>query len=175
MTAAKSSGSPSRRGGKFHVRRATAADASALTRCRLDLFSELDGDPSPRNASQFERACRRTLKRLLDQGVAAGWLAEVPGERVPVGSSILLTFPRLPTLNDMGTAEGYLKSVYVAPEWRRRGVASALTKAAVRYARSARLARIRLHASAAGRPLYLLAGFRGRNDEMELVFSRRPR
>jgi len=146
---------------------------AALTRCRLELFRELDGDPSPRNARQFERSCRRTLKRLLEEGWAAGWLAEVPGERAPIGSSILLIFPRLPTLSDPGTSEGYLKSVYVAPGWRRRGVASALTKASVRLARSAKLARIRLHASAAGRPLYLLSGFRGRNDEMELVLTRR--
>jgi ribosomal protein S18 acetylase RimI-like enzyme len=83
---------------------------------------------------------------------------------------VLLLFPRLPTPALPPTREGYLLNVYTRPAWRGRGVASALVDAAVADARALGLARIRLHATAEGQPVYAAAGFRPRTDEMELRF-----
>lgn len=64
--------------------------------------------------------------------------------------------------------EGYLLSIFVAPEWRRRGVATALVAAAIHAARERGLRRIRLHSTPEGRRTYERAGFVARLNEMEL-------
>jgi GNAT superfamily N-acetyltransferase len=150
------------------IRRASAADAGALARCRLDLFRELDHEPPPGPAPAFEAACQEALARFLAAGTCVAWVAEAPGEAAPIGSLVVLIYPRLPSPNNLRSTEGYILSVFVAPAKRHRGIASALTQTAINYARQAGFARLRLHASQWGRPVYDRAGFRRRDDEMEL-------
>ena len=150
------------------IRRATAADAGALARCRLDLFRELDHEPPPGPAPVFEAVCQETLARFLEEGTCVAWVAETPGEPAPVGSLVVLIYPRLPSPGNLRTTEGYILSVFVAPAERHRGIASALTQTAINHARQAGFARLRLHATRWGRPVYERAGFRRRDDEMEL-------
>ena len=60
-----------------------------------------------------------------------------------------------------------MQSVYVVPVARRRGIARALMKAIVAYARAVPLIRLVLHPSDDARPLYADLGFSGL-DEMGL-------
>lgn len=85
-----------------------------------------------------------------------------------VATATLLVFPRLPSPRDRRATEGYLLGIYTAPAWRRRGLARALVTAALEEARRLGLARVRLHASEEGRPLYATLGFQGRPGAMEL-------
>jgi len=62
---------------------------------------------------------------------------------------------------------GAISGVYVRPEHRRRDIARRLTLACIEYLRAKGCTRIRLHASAMGRPLYEQLGFLHTN-EMEL-------
>ncbi len=128
------------------------------------MFEELDGRPAP---AGFEHACRERLEHLLAEGGCVGWIAESPDVRT-VGALVLLTYPRLPTPGNLRTVEGYVLNVYVVPGARHGGIALALTRAAVEHARRERFARLRLHTSASGRRVYERAGFRGRDNEMEL-------
>lgn len=155
----------------FAIREATVADAPALARSRLALFRDLGQEPSADAAAEFERVCEETFERFISSGTNIAWLAEVPGETDPVGVLVLLKFPRLPTLKNSGITEGYIVNVFVIPAWRHRGIASSLTQTAVDYSRRSGLARIRLHATSAGYPVYSQSGFRNRTDEMELDFS----
>jgi GNAT superfamily N-acetyltransferase len=68
--------------------------------------------------------------------------------------------------------KGYLLNVYTEPRWRGHGVAGALVAAAAR-GRELGMARLRLHTTAQGRPVYAAAGFIPRQDEMELVLTDR--
>ena len=85
-----------------------------------------------------------------------------------IGSITLLTYPRLPGPRNHAATEGYIVSVYVATEWRRKGVARALTDAAVAEARESGMGRVRLHATDGGRAVYEGLGFVSRADAMEL-------
>ena len=151
----------------YQIRKATTADAAALARCRRELFKELGSSPDDANTA-FETLCQDTLARFLADGTCVGWLAERPGVEAPVGAIVILTYPRLPSPRNRRTTEAYLLNVYVVPAERHKGVALALTQVAVDHARSAGFARLRLHASAYGRRVYERAGFRGRDDEMEM-------
>ena len=156
---------------QYLIRRATAADAGALARCRLELFREIDHDPSAEREAEFVALCECTMARFADAGLATAWLAEAPEDLSAIGSIVLLAYPRLPTLTSSGTDEGYIVSVYVAPAWRRRGLASALTDTAIAYAREVGMARVRLHATPVGREVYERAGFRRRDDAMEIELT----
>jgi len=84
------------------------------------------------------------------------------------GNLVLLLHFRLPSPRNLVPTEGYVMNVYVEPAWRKQGIASALMDAALEHARGLGLRRVRLHSTAEGRGTYARAGFRPREDGMEL-------
>jgi len=65
---------------------------------------------------------------------------------------------------------GNILNVYVQPAYRRRGLARALTEAAVAWCRQNGVRMVILHASDAGRPIYAALGFTPTN-EMSLIVA----
>jgi GNAT superfamily N-acetyltransferase len=55
-------------------------------------------------------------------------------------------------------------NVYVEPHWRRRGLARRLMQEILEWAPTAGVARLVLHASREGRPLYEALGFTATNE-----------
>ena len=151
------------------VRAADVRDLDALVTTRIALFDELGQAPAGvEEREAFRVACRVRLAELLRDGRARAWVAEAPDGGL-LGAAILLEYPRLPSPRNLKACEGYVLNVFVVPAARRQGLASRLVDAAIAAARALGLARIRLHATAAGRGVYARLGFRGRDDEMELV------
>ena len=102
------------------VRRATDADLGAIVRLALALWPENE-----------EKELRGEMSELLSSPEAALFLAEEEG--IPVG------FAQGQIRHDYvegtsGGPIGYLEGVYVQPDCRRRGIASALTGACERWA-----------------------------------------
>lgn len=151
----------------FTVRPSSPQDAAALATLRIALFRELGRHCPPHLEAAFENLSEAAYTAGLERAFCRAWLAETDNQQ-PVGSVALLIFPRLPSPDSLALFEGYLLSVYTVPEWRRRGVATALVAAAVAKGRELGLGRIRLHATLEGQPVYAGAGFRLRHDEMEL-------
>lgn len=146
---------------------AVPGDAKLLTAFRVKLFRDLGQVPPEGPTPEFVSACDAAHARYLESGTGMAWIARAEGK--PVGSIVMLLHPRLPSPRLVPATEGYILNVYVDPEWRKRGIATALMGAALDHARSLGLGRLRLHTTAAGRPTYANAGFRPREDEMELV------
>jgi len=144
-----------------------------LAALRWALFTELGESPSAEAAAAFEQIAVAAFVAGFERGDCFAWLAETDDGR-PMGAVALLSYPRLPTPESLADHEGYLLNVYTVPEWRGRGVATALVAAAVVKAREQGMARIRLHATPEGRPVYAAAGFTARDDEMELRFTDPP-
>lgn len=155
------------------IRTATPGDAAPLARFRAVLFRELGRASDDEAGPAFEERCRAALAAQLESGTAAAWIAEDAGGE-PVGTVVLLVFPRLPTPRNPRTAEGYVVGVYVLPERRGEGIGTELLRVAVDGARECGLARIRLHATASGARVYGTLGFRRRDDEMELDLCEAP-
>ena len=151
----------------YTLHAATPRDAELLTAFRVKLFQDLGHVPPEGPTPEFVSACDAAHTRYLESGTGMAWFAKA-GER-HVGSIVMLLHPRLPSPRLVPATEGYILNVYVDPEWRKRGIATALMRTALDHARSLGLARLRLHTTAAGRPTYANAGFRPREDEMELV------
>lgn len=152
----------------FTVRPAAPRDAALLTTFRVALFRELGELELPERATALERQSFPAFTTYLERGICYGWLAETAASG-PVGSVTLFLFPRFPSPASPSLMEGYLGNVYIVPEYRRSGVATALVKAAIAKGRELGLARIRLHTSASGQPVYTALGFELRTNEMELT------
>lgn len=101
---------------------------------------------------------------LVAQGRAAVFVAEVGGEQVAVGAVYLLDNHRA---RIYGRPSAYLSNVWVAPQYRRKGIASTLTRRAIAWAQANGCEVIRLRSSAMGRPVYESVGFTA-TDEMEI-------
>lgn len=150
----------------FTVRPATLADAEAFGAQRVALYREAHGDEAGERARRLAETTSDAWRASTARGTCLTWLACDPAGAI-VGSCALLLVERLPSPVNPRALEGYVGHVYVAPEWRRRGVGAALVRAAMDEARSRALPRIRLHASDMGLALYASLGFRVRTNEME--------
>ena len=86
----------------------------------------------------------------------------VAGAGVPVK-------PQLPRISDDGTTVvtaslPLVVNLYTEPAWRHQGIARALMTVLMQWARDQGFDRLVLHASDAGRPLYVSLGFDPTNE-----------
>ncbi|HTR22314.1 MAG TPA: GNAT family N-acetyltransferase [Gemmatimonadales bacterium] len=153
----------------FTIRLATPADAATLARHRVSMFRDM-ADLPPDQAGALESAARRDLQAWLETGTYVGWVAS-PADRpaeIIAGAGVqlrpLLPRPRPghPTIRE--GPEGIVLNVYTERRWRRRGVARRLMETIIAWTHGHGVARLVLHASPEGRPLYEQIGFEATNE-----------
>ena len=119
------------------------------------------------NLLRADWAARETAyfaKRTAEGG--AQWYLAKAGERY-VGSACAYVDDSWATALLEHPQNGWIIGVYVAPEYRRRGIARALTDAALSWLRSTECVDAKLHASPYGRGIYESLGF-ALTNEMKL-------
>jgi GNAT superfamily N-acetyltransferase len=150
------------KGVTYTLRLALAAEADLLARHRASMFRDM-GDVDEASASIIENASEDHLAALIEAREYFGFLAEHEGEVIGGGGVWLRpVLPRPGALQ--GALEAYVLNVYVDREHRRNGVARAIMEAILNWSRERRLARVVLHASSEGRPLYESLGFESSNE-----------
>jgi GNAT superfamily N-acetyltransferase len=147
------------------VRVATAADVPALAALRESWGASL-GDGPVGGAGTEDLAAR--LGRWWDRqpGARTAWLA-VEGER-PVGMVNVAVFERMPHAGRPDARWAYLANLWVEPDRRRRGIASALLSAVLDWSRAEAMERVVLNPSEMSLPLYRSLGFRPADDLLRL-------
>jgi GNAT superfamily N-acetyltransferase len=146
----------------YVVRKATSSDLPALTTLRAAWG--VTRDRSLGDGDDLGERLRRWWER--QGGLRVAWLA-TEGER-PVGMVNLAVFERMPHAGVPDARWAYLANLWVEPDRRRRGVASALVAAVVDWARAEGMERVVLHPSEMSRPLYQALGFRPADDLVRL-------
>ncbi len=123
---------------------------------------ELDDSEMERTAA----ANRRYIRDKLPNGEFIAFLTEAKSEIV--ATSGLVLWERPPT-GASSSIDGYIMNMYTVPEWRGRGIASALLERLVRCAQEAGAGRVFLRAvSPEGSRIYQRLGFAGSGTYMEL-------
>ena len=146
------------------IRKASSHELAAVAGMRREMILELDGI----DYDVASPGWRERFMAFFDGHQQAGrgqlFVAEVAGTYVGTSAVYLM-----PTHRSEITLQrsAYICNVYVAPQWRRRGLARALTEAAVAWARDSGCEVVRLRTSKMGRPVYESLGFQ-RTDELEL-------
>jgi len=150
---------------KFRIRGATINDLDVLVRQRHAMFEEM----RHRTASEHrigDDSFRRWAASRIRSGSLRCYLAILRDGKVVAGGCVWLR-PVQPGPGWAGGVEPYLLSMYTEPEFRRMGLATAIVKEAVRWARGEGYQWMNLHASRAGRRIYKKMGWR-RSWEMEI-------
>jgi GNAT superfamily N-acetyltransferase len=146
----------------YTLRAAGPADAALVAYHRAAMFRDM-GQVGPADMAALESASQAYLTPSLARGEYLGWLVEHEGEVVAGGG--LVVHELLPRPGYLaGGSEAYVLNVYCEPAHRRRGLARALMKTILDWCRERRIARISLHASDEGRPLYDSLGFAATNE-----------
>jgi GNAT superfamily N-acetyltransferase len=146
----------------YHLRRATADDAAVVARHRVAMFCDM-GQLGAHEIEPLRDASQRALRAALADGGYLGWLIE-RAARVVAGGGLILR-PLLPRPGALhGGSEAYVLNVYTEPAERRRGLARHLMQTMLTWCDAQGVARIALHASDDGRPLYCQLGFAPTNE-----------
>jgi len=131
---------------------------------------EIDGEAiAPQDPRLRERFITFYQARLA-AGTSASYVAEASGSVCAMASVYKLVNHRSEIF---GQPSAYVSNVYVAPEQRRRGLGTALTRMCVDWARDHGCVVVRLRTSKMGRPVYAAMGFE-QSDEMELLLDEKP-
>jgi ribosomal protein S18 acetylase RimI-like enzyme len=146
------------------IRAAGQADARALALLRTRSLIEMGLlDEDIRTAQSFiDEASLRIEALFARERLAASLLLDGPS---PAGCACVVFWNRLPYPDGFAHAE--IAGVYVAPEYRRRGHATTLTRAAIEAARARSVRKIVLYPTAEARTLYERLGFTAA-DQLQL-------
>ena len=149
------------------IRPASVADVETILHHRRSMFAEM-GDGTEAELDAMVESARTFIKAALQDGSYRAWLVEADG-RVVSGGGVALV-PYQPTPLDPEARRAYVLNMYTEPSHRRRGLAKLVLEAIVSFCRAQGLKAVLLHASDAGRPLYLQMGFEPTN-EMKLLLK----
>jgi GNAT superfamily N-acetyltransferase len=146
----------------YHIRQAVIDDAPIIAHHRVAMFRDM-GDLSGDEVPRLEYAAFVYMRQMMAERRYLGWLVEREG-KVVAGAGMIISqlLPRPGAIE--GGAQALIVNVYCEPEHRRRGLARALIKAMLEWCKRERMAKIVLHASPDGRPLYESLGFVQTNE-----------
>ncbi|MBD5606538.1 MAG: GNAT family N-acetyltransferase, partial [Candidatus Eremiobacteraeota bacterium] len=129
------------------IRRAEPGDAKTLGAMRAAQQSEIRGEVARADDAEFVHTTSDFFAREL--AVEATWLhawVAVTDEGLTVGSVVLIVVPTIPRGAEAVGLDGRIRNVYVAPPFRRNGLARRLTLVAVERARELGVGRLALGA-----------------------------
>ena len=133
-----------------------AQNAAGLTDIRMEYLLEDFPEMSNEQAAHIRAKLPRYYAEHLNVDFFA-YIAEDNGK--PVGSAFLVINEMPPNSNFPNGRTGTVLNVYVAPDYRRQGIASKLMEMLISDAKTMELDFIKLEASADGYPLYKKLGF----------------
>jgi GNAT superfamily N-acetyltransferase len=152
----------------YTIRRATLTDAAIIARHRVAMFRDMGELSTDALESELLAASTTALTALLHEGSYVGWLAIDTGGRVVAGAGAHIK-AWLPRIADHGARVASSRlplvvNVYTELDWRRQGIARALMTVLMDWSVGEGFDRVLLHASDAGRPLYVSMGFSPTNE-----------
>jgi ribosomal protein S18 acetylase RimI-like enzyme len=159
-----------RAAGALKIRVATRRDLPVLVEHRLAMWRDIGGH-SESVLARHAPVYRRWLEREWRKGQCVVFLVETPSKEAAASGAVwfMEDHPR----PGHSTQSGYLMSIYTAPAFRQRGLASRIVRACVRECKRRRVSRATLHASVRGRSVYAKLGFE-RSWEMRRRLSPSP-
>jgi GNAT superfamily N-acetyltransferase len=131
------------------------------------MFRDMGQVPTDELASKLLSESTSALAVALADGSYVGWLTLDKGQ-VVAGAGVHIK-PQLPRITHDGTRVAtspvpLAVNVYTEAHWRRRGIAQVLMNTVLHWSTTQGFDRVVLHASDAGRPLYVSLGFVATNE-----------
>ena len=147
----------------MNIRYATPEDTALLTEMRLRFMG---ATPSRNDYALLRQNCSDYFSSALPQGLCDAVLAEQDGKCI--GTGVIFYYDSVPSTFNPEGKNAYITSMYVEPEYRRRGIARQMLHHLVSRAGERGYGVIMLSASDMGRPLYEQCGFEALTRNMLL-------
>ncbi|HLQ07065.1 MAG TPA: GNAT family N-acetyltransferase [Nitrososphaerales archaeon] len=132
-------------------------DVELLVAHRLSLLREVHPELETKIEESGEWT-REWIRKRLAEGSLIGLLAKAQDGKV-AGSGCIWLRDDMPRPTNPRMIAPYLMSMYMAPEFRRKGVARLIVQSALKLCKERGYERVNLHASEVGKPLYESLGF----------------
>ena len=143
------------------IREGTVADISEIARHRRRMCEDMNYTDAE-VLSTMQAATADYLKKAIPEGSFRSWLACEDGRVVAGGAVVIASWPA--HAYDLACRRATILNVYTEPDCRRRGIARQIMEAMIAWCKQEGFARVSLHASEQGRPLYESLGFVDSNE-----------
>ncbi len=143
------------------TREATLDDIPAIIRLRRGMYLAMNY----KDDSSLEKMASLTaeyLAKAIVENSFRAWLACDASQVVAGGAVIVSPWPAHPY--DLECRRATILNVYTEPEYRRQGIARLLMQTMIAWCKQQGFARVTLHASDEGKPLYESLGFEQSNE-----------
>jgi GNAT superfamily N-acetyltransferase len=146
---------------KFVIREASPNDIPEILRQRRAMYEDMNyTDPTALDA--MAKLSAAYLEKAMADGSLRAWLACEATQAVAGGAVLVSPWPAHPY--DLECRRATILNVFTDPAYRRRGLARTLMLTMIEWCRREGFARVTLHASDHGRPLYESLGFEASNE-----------
>jgi len=143
------------------IREGTVADIPEIARHRRRMCEDMNYTDD-HALSTMVSLTADYLKKAIPEGSFRSWLACDDGRVVAGGAVVISPWPS--HAYDLDCRRAMILNVYTEPEYRRRGIARQIMEAIIAWCQQQGFARVSLHASEHGRPLYESLGFVDSNE-----------
>ena len=151
----------------YTIREATMADLGAIMNHRRRMYEDM-GYHEESALKAMEATSSSFIRDGLEDGTYRGWLIEVSGRIVSGGGLMIVRQPSSP--RDPSSRRSWIMNMYTDPEYRGKGLATAIIQTIIAWCRENGYHWVSLRASDAGRHLYETLGFKPTN-EMRLMLK----
>ncbi|MFX0021326.1 MAG: GNAT family N-acetyltransferase [Candidatus Hermodarchaeota archaeon] len=132
-------------------------------------MSEIQESPSVMDMEIFLKSLREFFLDKMKLNEFIAWLAEHDNEIIATSGLSFLQKP--PHFINMTGKFAYIMNMYTNPEWRRKGIGSALLMKLFEEIKKKGIQSVVLHATPSGRPLYEKYGFRENDGDKEMILK----
>ena len=143
------------------IREGTVADIPEIARQRRRMCEDMNYTDADA-LSTMVTVTSDYLQRAIPEGRFRSWLACDNGRVVAGGAVVISSWPA--HAYDLECRRATILNVYTEPQYRRRGIARQIMETMIAWCKQAGFARVSLHASEHGRPLYESLGFEDSNE-----------
>jgi GNAT superfamily N-acetyltransferase len=143
------------------IREGTIADIPEIARQRRRMCEDMNYTDSVALATMVT-VTADYLNQAMAEGSFRSWLACDNGRAVAGGAVVISSWPA--HAYDLECRRATILNLYTEPEYRRRGIARRIMETMIAWCKQEGFARVSLHASESGRPLYKSLGFEESNE-----------
>lgn len=156
----------------MNYRKANINDIDFLVQSRLEFTYGMRGiavNIASEECLELERNCRQYFQQALTENSCDVILVEENGECIGMG--IIFYYRSVPSSFNREGKNAYITSLYVKPEYRKRGLGSTIVEKLIRISAERGYPVVILNASELGKPLYEKLGFK--NIENGMIYDGR--
>ncbi|NHJ46716.1 MAG: GNAT family N-acetyltransferase [Asgard group archaeon] len=153
----------------YSLRKATLDDIETLVDFRIEFLKDIQEMPSGKNLENFKDNLRNFFINRMRSDEFIAWLAII--EKEVIATSGLSFLQRPPHFGNLTGYFAYIMNMYTKPEWRRKGIGSALLEKIFGEIKKKGIKSVVLHATPIGQPLYEKYGFKLNDGDKEMIMK----